>query len=150
MKNTCYGGYWTPLLSKFLKNAFSENMNWSSSVIRQKGGSQNGYFKKTKHAKFSEKRTFLNPWHVHVRVRIRGKKCLFVRKFDILCFLEIPVLRFALLLYYRRYVNQILRNNKMKVFWCFQGEDQKGTLARNDLKHSNRAFWHQCYNCFII
>ena len=30
-----------------------------SSVIRQKGESQNGCFKKTKHAKFSEKRTFL-------------------------------------------------------------------------------------------
>ena len=33
-----------------------------SSVIRQKGESQNGCFKKTKHAKFSEKRTFLTPW----------------------------------------------------------------------------------------
>ena len=33
--------------------------HFSSSVIRQKGESQNGYFKKTKHAKFSEKRTFL-------------------------------------------------------------------------------------------
>ena len=32
-----------------------------SSVIRQKGGSQNGCFKKTKQAKFSEKRTFLSP-----------------------------------------------------------------------------------------
>ena len=31
------------------------------SVIRQKGESQNGCFKKTKHAKFSEKRTFLTP-----------------------------------------------------------------------------------------
>ena len=32
-----------------------------ASVVRQKGESQNGGFKKTKHAKFSEKRTFLNP-----------------------------------------------------------------------------------------
>ena len=31
----------------------------SSSVIRQRGESQNGCFKKTKHTKFSEKRTFL-------------------------------------------------------------------------------------------
>ena len=31
------------------------------SVIRQKGKSQNGCFKKTKHAKFSEKRTFFTP-----------------------------------------------------------------------------------------
>ena len=32
-----------------------------SSVIRQKGVSQNGCYKKTKRAKFSEKRTFLTP-----------------------------------------------------------------------------------------
>ena len=32
-----------------------------SSVIRQNGESQNRCFKKTKHAKFSEKRTFLTP-----------------------------------------------------------------------------------------
>ena len=35
-----------------------------SSVIRQKGEFQNGCFKKTKRAKFSEKRTFLTPWFV--------------------------------------------------------------------------------------
>ena len=34
---------------------------FSLSVIRQKGESQNGGNKKTKHAKFSEKRTFLTP-----------------------------------------------------------------------------------------
>ena len=38
----------------------------SSPVIRQKGESQNGGNKKTKHAKFSEKRTFL------IAERIRG------------------------------------------------------------------------------
>ena len=32
-----------------------------SSVIRQKGQSQNGCFKKTKHVEFSEKRTFFYP-----------------------------------------------------------------------------------------
>ena len=32
-------------------------------VIRQKGESHNGCFKKTKHLKFSEKRTFLTPWY---------------------------------------------------------------------------------------
>ena len=40
--------------------------NYNSSVIRQKGESQNECFKKTKHAKFSEKRTFLTPWHAHI------------------------------------------------------------------------------------
>ena len=38
-----------------------------SSVIRQKGELQNECFKKTKHAKFSEKQTFLTPWYAHVR-----------------------------------------------------------------------------------
>ena len=32
-----------------------------SSAIRQKGKSQNGWFKKTKHVKFSEKQIFLTP-----------------------------------------------------------------------------------------
>ena len=31
------------------------------------GKSQNGCFKKTKHVKFSEERTFLTPWYAHVR-----------------------------------------------------------------------------------
>ena len=38
---------------------------------RQKGESQNGFFKKTKHAKFPEKRTFLAPWYELVCMRIR-------------------------------------------------------------------------------
>ena len=33
----------------------------SSSVISQQGESQNGSFKKAKHAKISEKQTFLTP-----------------------------------------------------------------------------------------
>ena len=51
------------------------------SVIRQKGEYQNGCFKKAKHAKISEKQIFLT--------------------FGVLCFLETPVLRFALLPYSR-------------------------------------------------
>ena len=38
-----------------------------SMVIRQKDESQNGGNKKVKHAKFSEKRTFLTPWYAHVQ-----------------------------------------------------------------------------------
>ena len=34
---------------------------YNTSVIRQKGKSQKGCLKKTKHAKFSEKQTFLTP-----------------------------------------------------------------------------------------
>ena len=34
---------------------------YRSWAIRQRDDSQNGCYKKTKHAKFPEKRTFLNP-----------------------------------------------------------------------------------------
>ena len=36
-------------------------------MIRQKGESQNGCFKKTKHAKFSEKK-ILTPWYAYVKL----------------------------------------------------------------------------------
>ena len=40
------------------------------------GESQNGCFKKRKHAKFSEKWTFFTPWYAHVRrvlqIALRG------------------------------------------------------------------------------
>ena len=71
------------------------------SVIRQKGESQNGCFKKTKQVKFSEKRLFFTTWYARVS---GGKKWSFFGKFDVLCFLEIRVLRFALLSYYRRFI----------------------------------------------
>ena len=74
--------------------------------IRPKGESQNGCFKKTKHTK---KRTFLTPWYAHEPnlCASRVKKCSFFRKFGMLCCLETPVLRFALLPYYRRMVTLI-------------------------------------------
>ena len=78
------------------------HLNSNTSVIRQKGESRNRYFKKTKHVKFSEKQLFLTPWYVHVRVRIGGKKCSFFGKFDLLCFPETPVSKFAILPYYWR------------------------------------------------
>ena len=65
-----------------------------SLVIMQKGESQSGCFRQTKHAKFSGKQTFLNPRYVS-----GGKKCLFSGKFGVLRFLETPVLRSALLPY---------------------------------------------------
>ena len=49
-------------------NNLWSHVKFSSSVIRQKGESQNGYFKKTKHVKFCEKGTFLTPWYAHMRV----------------------------------------------------------------------------------
>ena len=74
------------------------------SVIRQKEESQNGCFKKTKHANFSEKGNIsysLIRTHTYL-CSSWGKKCSFFGKFGVLCFLETPVLRFALLSDYRR------------------------------------------------
>ena len=48
----------------------------------QKGESKNWCFKKTMLVKFSVS---------------EGKKCSFFGKFDVLCFLETPLLRFAVL-----------------------------------------------------
>ena len=72
----------------------------TSSVIRQKGESQNGYFKKTKVPQIFRKTNIL--FFIS-----SGKKCLFFRKFGVPCFLETPVLRFALLPHYRRLVVKI-------------------------------------------
>ena len=52
-----------------LKKSLAENV-CISSVIKQKGESQNGCLKKTKHANFSEKQKFLTPWYAYVRVHI--------------------------------------------------------------------------------
>ena len=57
-----------------------------SLLIRQRGESQIGCYKKTKRDKFSERRTFLTPWYAYVCVHIRGKECLFFGKFSVLCF----------------------------------------------------------------
>ena len=63
---------------KTRKSIICQSSCMNSSVISQKGESQNRCFKKTKHTKFTKKRTFLTPWYAHV-----------------------PFLRFALLPYYR-------------------------------------------------
>ena len=71
----------------------------NSSIISQKDQPENGCFKKTKQVKFSEKGTFFT------YVCVSGsKKCSFFGKFCVHCFLETPVLRFALLAYYRRFL----------------------------------------------
>ena len=73
-----------------------------SSLIRQKGESQNGCFKKTKHTKFSEKPNISYPLirtHTCAYQGVRNNR--FFGKFDVICFLETPVFRFAFLPNYR-------------------------------------------------
>ena len=59
---------WTPHCQKWFCPLLESSQEtkyslYNSSVIRQKGESQNRCFKKTKHVKFPEKRTFLTPWY---------------------------------------------------------------------------------------
>ena len=94
------------------------NMTINMLVIRQKGKSQNRWFKKTKLAKLPEKQTFITLWYAHICVIQRDKKCLFFGKFGILCFLETCILRFALLPYYRqKYVLQYLTRYMLIENW---------------------------------
>ena len=79
---------------------------YNTSVIRQKGESQNWCFKKTKHVKFSEKTNLSNPLICTRTCAYQGvRNVRFFEKFDVFCFLETPVLRFALLPYYRRTIS---------------------------------------------
>ena len=48
------------------------------------------------------------PTDTHVGVRFRGKKCSFLGKFVVLCFLVTSVLRFALLPYYRQLIKKLV------------------------------------------
>ena len=51
-------------IGKFCLDLFEKNLLYTcndSMVIREKGESQNGCFKKTKYAKFSEKQKFFTP-----------------------------------------------------------------------------------------
>ena len=57
-----YRKTWVPIVEETLQYQMeAENFVDKSSVIRKKGEFQNGGNKKSKHAKFSEKRTFLTP-----------------------------------------------------------------------------------------
>ena len=52
------------------------------SVIRETGKAQNGGHNKTKHAKFSEKQTFLTPWHAQVRKEKFRRRLISILNFE--------------------------------------------------------------------
>ena len=70
---------------RIVYEAYCENIK--SSVIRQKGESENAGNKKTKQAKFSLKQTFLTPWYAHVSVRMGGKNVCFTE--NLACFVSL-------------------------------------------------------------
>ena len=67
-----------------------------TSVVRQKGESQNRCFRKTKQVKFSGKRIPYPLIGTHTSTYQGGKKGSFFGKFGVLYFPETPALRFAL------------------------------------------------------
>ena len=91
-KDTC-DMKWIRLLSI---NPFRTHVSISS-VIRQRGESQNGGNKKTKC--FFLKKTFRIHWYAYGIRNIR-----FLWKFRVLCFLVNSILRLAFLPYYRRFI----------------------------------------------
>ena len=102
-KKLCVSEVWEMLIfGKFCEGAKRAIPNQVSVVIRLKGESQNDCFKKTKHIKFSEKRPFLTPWYAHVR-KFSEKGSFLTTWYAHVRVIETRVLRFALLLYYRRF-----------------------------------------------
>ena len=96
-----------------------------------------GVSRKQSTPNFPKSKHFLPP-DTHTYVCISGgKKCLFFGKFGMLCFLETPVLRIALLLYYRRYYLQTSRN---LVFFMFE-DSQKDIIGLLLVKLTSVDFW---------
>ena len=92
--------------SSYLRRVFSLFYRINSSVMRQKGESQNGCFKKTKHVKFSEKRTFFTRWYAHDTSAYQGvKNVRFSEILTCFVFLKHPFWDSSYLPYYRRIVN---------------------------------------------
>ena len=68
------------------------------------GNKTNRRILKQSPSNFPKNEHFLQP-DTRTYVRVSGsKKCLFFGKFGVLCFPETPVLRFAILPYYRRFL----------------------------------------------
>ena len=66
-----------------------------------------------------------------------GKKCSFFGKFGVLCFLETPVLRFALLPYYRRFpIRNIYMSNNYKFHYIDKLKKCKTSTADKYVPYS--------------
>ena len=92
-------------------------LNDTASLIRQKGKPQNGCFKKTKQAKQIFRKTNIsNPLICTRTCEYQGvRNVRFFEKFGVLCFLETPVLRFALL----RYCQRLAEVHAFFIQWSF-------------------------------
>ena len=72
VKNVLHSLSWFYFQVSLLSVRSSALFQALSLVIRRKGWSQNGCFKKTKQAKFSEKQIFLTPWYARAHLTFKG------------------------------------------------------------------------------
>ena len=111
--------------------------------ITQNVESQNDGYKKTKHVKYSKKRTFLTLWYANARKKcslcISGsKKFSFFGKFGRLCLLVTAVLRLVLLPYFQR----LLGNDVITDFLRRESVSEKFCL------HAfHKTFWDTMKKC---
>ena len=96
----------------FLKN-FSINEKYRTYVLYFVGNKAKGRISKRVFQESKARQNFRKTNISYPVIRTR-KKCLFYGNFGVLCFLETPVLRFALLPYYRRLMVQTKFNEEMK------------------------------------
>ena len=122
-------------VTKFHLNFFLPTL----SVRRQKYESQNGCFKKTKHAKFSEKRTFT---HTLVRVRIRGSE-MFVFSENLACFvfLERPFWDSLFCLITDDLLAVLLSLDAWHVIFSYSGKDLWGKLKPSSDVNLSQKVW---------
>ena len=80
-----------------------------------------------------------------------GKKCSFFGKFVVLCFLETPVFRFALLLYYLRFLAYFAKflftlwqNEKKNK----QNKKQRSVMWMDCIYKTNEMLWNQNWKSF--
>ena len=104
-------------------------------VIRKKGQSQNGCYKKTKHAKSSKKQTFLTPWYTHARVRIRGEEMfVFPKNWHVL--FPCNTLFKTRPLVYNRWINILLTLSCILLMRnVFPPQDIKSIFGHFEFKH---------------
>ena len=91
---------WVGTLTNMSRKVSSSRDESKSSGGRQKDETQNGGNRKTRHAKFSEKRTFFTSWYAQVRMRITEWVMFVFRKICCAlfsCYLSFEIHPFALL-----------------------------------------------------
>ena len=66
-----------------------------------------------------------------------GKKCLFFGKFGVFCFLETPVLRFALLPYYQQAIMEMLIKTATKNTGTWESAEKKTSTFNRKINSIN-------------